>query len=336
GANLTYTWTTADGSILSGADTPLLEIDGPGTYNLLVYNTDNDCFDEEATLVVQNLDVPVVDAGPDGAITCTVTSVDLQGSANGATQNFTYEWTTTDGNIASGNNTLSPTVDFEGTYVLTVTDTVNQCTATSTVDIIQDADVPITSIISSNPFDCNFSEVTLDATGSSTGPNLEYTWSTSDGNIVTFPDPLTAIVDQPGSYTLFINDTVSFCMSTSTFQVMPDTISPSLSIVQPEVLTCEITEVVLDAAAGGLPDISINWNTANGNIVSDEDTFNPTVNQAGTYTLSITNNENGCASTTDVNVTADVALPIVDAGATAIVDCNNPEITLNGTADAGG
>ncbi|MCB0706816.1 MAG: gliding motility-associated C-terminal domain-containing protein [Saprospiraceae bacterium] len=336
GATVTYAWSTPDGNIISNTDGSQAEIDGPGTYTLLVYDVSNDCFDSAETTVIQNLDVPVIDAGPDGSITCTVTDVQLLGSASGQTSNFVYQWTTANGNIAGGGQTLSPTVDLAGTYTLMVTDTVNQCSANSTVDVTQDADVPVSIISASNPFNCDFPAVTLDGSGSTVGPDLVYTWSTPDGNIVSNPDDLTAIVDQAGSYTLLINDTVSFCMSTTTFQVTPDTLSPILGITPPELLTCNTTMINLDGNAGGLPDISISWNTADGNIVQDDDTFNPLIDQPGTYTLSIINNENGCQSSETIQVLADVALPIVDAGPTGIINCIDEMLTLDGTADAGG
>ena len=59
---------------------------------------------------------------------------------------FTYLWGTTDGNIVNGENTLMPTVDQDGTYTLTVTNTTNGCTAQSDVIITINQDAPISTI----------------------------------------------------------------------------------------------------------------------------------------------------------------------------------------------
>ena len=44
GSNITYQWTAIiDGNILSGETTNMPQVDAPGTYELLVTNTDNGC-----------------------------------------------------------------------------------------------------------------------------------------------------------------------------------------------------------------------------------------------------------------------------------------------------
>jgi gliding motility-associated-like protein len=336
GGNITYQWTTPDGNIISGDDTNAAVIDAPGTYTLVLLDPTNDCTDSEQTVVVQNLDVPVVDAGQDGSITCTITEVQLDGTAGGAIGNFIYQWTTPDGNIVSGGDQLDPVVDQAGTYTLTVIDTINQCSATSTVDVIQDADVPISVIDQTNPLNCTFTSVTLDGAASTQGPNLVYSWSTLDGNIVNNPDAQSAVIDQAGSYTLTIQDTVNLCVSSSTVTVTPDTLSPVLNIISPDELTCTITEVTLSGDAGSLPDIDITWSTTDGNIVADGNTFTPLVDQPGTYTMTITNNENGCEAIEETIVTSDVDLPIVDAGPTGTINCIDLDISLTGSGDAGG
>jgi len=59
---------------------------------------------------------------------CTLTSLSLSGSST--TEGATFAWVASNGgNIVSGANTATPTVDKAGTYTLTVTDPVNGCTA---------------------------------------------------------------------------------------------------------------------------------------------------------------------------------------------------------------
>ena len=336
GSSLVYEWTTPDGNIISGGDGLLIDVDAPGSYSLLVLDTINGCFSNAETTVVQNTQIPVVDAGLGGELTCTVTSIQLQAAVSGQVANYEYLWTTVNGNIVSGNQDLMPVVDQAGTYTLLVTNTVNQCTADSSVVVTQDANLPEAVIEPSNTLNCIFSTATLDGSASTQGADLIYSWSTPDGNFVGNPSGLMPLVDQPGTYTLTINDTINSCVTSETILLLPDTLSPILGIAPPDILNCYNPSISLEASTNGLADISLSWSTLDGNITANADSLNPSVNQPGTYTLSVINNQNGCASLIETLVDADFDPPTVDAGPTATLDCTLTEFVLEGTADAGG
>ncbi len=59
------------------------------------------------------------------------------------------------------------------------------------------------------------------------------------------------------------------------------------------------------------------------------------ISAAGTYTLTITDADNGCEATDTVVITEDVLAPTADAGATAELNCNVLTLTLDGSAWAG-
>ena len=76
--------------------------------------------------------------------------------------------------------------------------------------VTQDAQLPDAEIIASNNLNCTFSTAVLDGTGSSQGPGIIFTWSTTDGNFINDPTgELMPEVDQAGTYTLTINDTLN-------------------------------------------------------------------------------------------------------------------------------
>lgn len=336
GNDIVYSWTTPNGNIVSGANTLLPQVDAPGDYTLTVENAFTGCFSEIGLTVVEDVVPPIVDAGPGGELTCTLIAIQLQATAIGQLDRYEYLWTTSDGNVISGQGTLDPVVNEPGLYTLIATDTINGCTAQATVEITQDVNVPEAEVAPSNPFNCVFNTVTLDGTGSSQGPNLVYSWSTPNGNFVGGTETLTPLVDMPGTYTLTINDTINFCETNQTVQILPDTIAPVLVIAAPEQLNCYQPQISLNATAGGLPDITITWSTGDGNISGEGETLTPTVDEPGTYNLFVLNNQNGCSSQTQTLVDSDFAIPTVDAGPDGIINCADTVLTLAGSANAGG
>ena len=62
-------------------------------------------------------------AGEDFILPCFEEFTNLNGSAQSSTTLMEYVWNSPDGNILSGGNSLSPSIDQGGAYTLTVTKT---------------------------------------------------------------------------------------------------------------------------------------------------------------------------------------------------------------------
>jgi gliding motility-associated-like protein len=336
GAQIVYEWATSDGNIVSGGNTLQPQVDAPGLYTLTVLDTINGCQSDSELTVVQDIELPGVDAGPGVELTCTLTEYTLQGAATGQTNRFEYLWTTTDGNILNGETTLNPLVGEAGIYLLTVTDTINNCTASASVEITQDANVPVADVLPSNDLNCYFPTVTLDGSGSSQSASLVYTWSTPNGNFVSGTETLAPVIDQAGSYTLTINDTINDCITSQTLLIVADTAAPQLVIAAPDQLNCYQPEIQLNATAGGLTDIALVWTTSGGNLTENENTLTPSADQPGIYVLEVTNNLNGCTSSIQALVDSDFAIPQADAGPGNVITCADTLITLQGMGDGGG
>lgn len=129
--NPQFKWTTADGHIVSGADTNMAVVDMAGTYKVTVTDLDTGCSADKTVKVTENKTPPDANAGADKSLDCLTGRVTLAGSS--ATSNADFLWTTSDGHIVSGENTATAIVDKPGTYTLTVTDPVNGCTKSDDV-----------------------------------------------------------------------------------------------------------------------------------------------------------------------------------------------------------
>ncbi|MFB3388927.1 hypothetical protein Q7C23_15850, partial [Flavobacterium sp. LAR06] len=128
----------ADGPLLDGI-APVVSV--KGIYTVYAFTNLEGCFAKKMVTVIEDKELPNVNAGDDKALTCLVTSIQLSGSSS--TPNATFLWTTLDGNIVSNETTLTPTIDKAGTYALTVTNPVNGCQKADTVVITMTPPTPI-------------------------------------------------------------------------------------------------------------------------------------------------------------------------------------------------
>ena len=98
----------------------------------------NGCSKSMQISISDEQQIPVITAGEDLVVDCSAenrTSVQLEGIVSSIGENITYSWTTTDGNIQSGENTLTPIVNASGTYTLNVLDESNGCSNIDDVSV---------------------------------------------------------------------------------------------------------------------------------------------------------------------------------------------------------
>ncbi|MBK9337865.1 MAG: gliding motility-associated C-terminal domain-containing protein [Lewinellaceae bacterium] len=332
-----YIWTASPGgNILSGANTLIPQIDQPGTYTLLISNTANGCTATDAVDISQNTALPVAAAGAPGLITCTNATVTLSGSGS-VGQNFAYLWTTPNGSIASGATTLSPVVDAPGTYNLLVTNTVNGCTAVSAVVVNKDANVPVATAVAPGPLTCATTQIQLNGAGTTTGPTLQYNWTTTTGNIISGGNTLVPTVNQPGQYTLNVFNSANNCEALFTVNVAEDLAAPAANAGAPAVISCANPVLTLNGGASSQGvQFTYQWSTATGNIISGATTTAPQVDRSGNYVLVVTNTQNGCTASASVQILLDQNSPQAEAGPQQQLTCVANSVTLNGTGTSVG
>lgn len=181
---LYYEWTTSDGNIVSGENNQICEVDQPGTYVVLVTDLDNGCESEASVIVSGNPDGPQVEAGENYALDCQNLTITLEGQIPAPPSNYTVIWSTNDGNIVSGENTLTPQVDAGGTYTLQITDTDNGCTGTDETFVLDLGEEPQAE------YAFNANDLIVQFNNMSTGPENTYSWAFGDGSQSTEENPL--------------------------------------------------------------------------------------------------------------------------------------------------
>jgi gliding motility-associated-like protein len=223
-----FTWTTTNGQIVSGANSLNPVVNQPGNYSLTILNTGNGCSTTAPVTVTQNIVPPTITVNPAPLLTCSVLQFPLSSSLSAQT---TISWTTNNGNIVSGANTPTPVVDEPGLYQALVTSTVNGCTSTNQIPVQQETNLPTGVEFSLDQPLCNGTPGLLQISQviGGVGP---YGYSIDGGqNFFSFQEfgDLT-----PGNYDLVIQD-VNGCEIEEPIVVIPPlqpfvTIPPSFSI----------------------------------------------------------------------------------------------------------
>jgi gliding motility-associated-like protein len=333
-----FYWITSNGgNIVSGLNTLTPTVNAAGTYSVTILNTVNGCESTDDVVITQDANVPVADAGPSLDINCTVSSVSLDGSGSTSGNDFLYEWTTSNGNIVNGSSSVSPTVDQAGTYTLTVTNLVNGCTATSSVDVAAYLD-PVTAVIAPPPaINCFSPTVFLDGSSSTQGANIEYSWTDISGDIVSGDDTMFPQVGEEGTYILTVTNTLSTCTDETFVFVNDESVFPNIDYENPGLIDCLNEEVVIDASASDSgPSFVYSWSTFTGGLVSGGNTLTPTVNTSGSYELTVTNTQNNCSTTEEIEVFDYILNPNVNLSAPSDLNCQVTEVELNTTVSSGG
>ncbi len=237
----------------------------------------------------------VVDIAVPPAITCVNTQVTLNAIASVYPAGSTFNWVASNGGyIFSGTNTLTPIVASGGTYTLTITKAYQPgnvlCTATKSVVVQENITPPTVTVQASDTKICAGDPVVLTANG-----GVSYVWSHSNSPlpIVTFNPTQTT------TYTVYSVGT-NGCQSTNpasiTIQVVPAITSPLPAIAGQ---ICVGDSIVLDAGSG--PNYTYNWyHVVNNANVTLGNTQTITVNEVGTYFVTINNGE--CSKTFSTQV----------------------------------
>lgn len=336
GPNFTANWTTTDGNIVADGTSLSPLIDAPGTYVLTVVNADNGCETMRSVTVTENTPTIIALIGPAPVLDCSASAVLLDGAGSSATFGSTYTWSTTDGNIASGGDTPSANVDAAGTYVLLVEDPSSGCSASDTVTVITNTDLPNIALQEALPFTCARANQHLNANGTTTGPDITYLWTASDGGTVqSGENSLEPLVLGAGTYTFVVTNTTTGCSRDTTIALTSDRTPPNANAGSSFTLSCGMMTARLNGSGSGPGDLfQYIWTTADGTIIGATDTLLPLIGSAGTYQLSVINRDTRCSAQSTVTVLQDDSAPNIEIAEPAPLTCDVSSITLNASGSA--
>lgn len=317
-SSVSYSWSGP--GVVPPSNLSSVSVNSPGNYVLTVTNQANGCTGSSTMAVTQNTTAPTVTVSPTQTITCASPSVTISGSASPGTA--TASWAGVCGSATSFTTTACAT----GTFVLTVTDPANGCSATGSVAVVSSNGLPQVTASSNGSITCSNTSVQVAAT--TTSSPVSYSWS-GPGSI-TSPASATTAVNAGGTYTCVVTNTSNGCASTITTFVPTNTTPVSVTVSPSASITCAVTTQTLNASPTGNP-YAFNWSGTG--ITSGGNTPNPVVNAGGNFVITVTNTVTGCTGTNTVVVPQDNALPTLTISPnTFTVSCATPTVQLTANA----
>lgn len=305
---VTYLWA---GSGVSGSSiTQNTTANAVGIYSLTVTNSTNGCSATATTAVTQNTTQPLPTATASGSLTCSTTTITLNG---GPATGVTYLWT---GPGITGSTTSQiTTANAPGIYTLTTTNTTNGCTAFITTTVGQDIITPTVTASSSGSITCTTNTVQLNG---SNGTGITYLWSGpgfSGGN-----NTQNVIANNSGTYTLTVQFVSNGCSSTATTTVTQNTTAPiGVNAGSDQTLSCASPSVTLIGSISSPTNAAISWSGLS--VCGSSSSATTSACAADIYTLTATDPANGCSSFDLVEVFANAGAPLISASSTTTLDC---------------
>lgn len=301
-SGIEYLWSSSE-SFQGDPTGSSITVFAPGTYNISVVNPDNGCTNSKNIILSGDFEQPEVDAGLDSEVDCINTTTTLSGSSP---DNVMYSWTATNnGNIISGANTSTPTVNAAGTYVLTVIDQDNGCVNQDQVIVVSNDEYPHVGNLQNQILGCEEFSV-LTAVANSSTPGVSFSWTTAGGSILEGVNTNMIVFDEVGTYTVEVLNPENGCRSYASFEATFTTDLPVANAGEDQEITCDEKTVILSGSASSQGSITYTWTEVQyGNEINNPNSPIISVDLTGTYILTVRNNENGCSDTDQVIVFAE-------------------------------
>jgi hypothetical protein len=293
-----------------------------GTYTVTVANA-NGCTATSPTVISQSTGAPTAGLVSSGTITCTVTAITLTASGGNS-----YSFAGL-GVVASAGS--SATVNVDGVYSVTVTNTATGCSSVTSTTVSSNTTAPTVGLAASNSLNCSIASTTLSATATGFG-SLTYTFLAAGGSLPGSPSSnSTVVVTTGGSYSVLVT-AANGCTVLQSTSVTSNTGLPTASLVASGSINCTQTSVTLTASGG----TSYTFANASGTLGTPGSASTLVVSAGGTYSVTV-GNANGCISITTATVLSNTTAPTVSISATSgTLTCAVTTLTLTATSSETG
>jgi len=211
-----FEWSTPDGNIVSGGNSSTVVVNQAGTYTVTA-SVQNTCFATAEVVIIENTVPYEANAGIDQSIDCNTSTATLTGSSDNQEAQLTWSYN----GAGVGVGTIISATET-GTYTLTVLNPENGCTSSDSAEVINNVVFPIAEAGNDLFLSCTNLTGSPDASASSTGQEMQYSWTTSDGSITSGSGSLSPILGAAGTYFLNVTNDSNGCASSDSLTVIFD------------------------------------------------------------------------------------------------------------------
>lgn len=321
GQGLDIEWSTVDGNITTNIDNDTIIADKAGTY-VFTLSDDNGCTQSYSIVLDENKQLPSINAGVDVTLDCTVTGVTLTGAVVAPVSDYEIQWTS-EGISIPDNDQLSIFAELPGTYVFTVTDTLNNCVSIDTIIVNESVDKPILTAVAHDIIRCNIPEIQLNVNISNYDPSFIFEWTALSG---TYSGNSTdnTILAGLGSYDLKVTNPLNGCFTIINYLVEGSIDQPIADAGPDFELDCTTSSLSIQGLYNSSdPDNLLNfkWNTVGGTISGPTNLPGVNIIGAGIYIFEVENLINGCKDIDTIDITQSIDKPLIDIPGSYTLTC---------------
>jgi len=319
-SNASYAWYNSQNILLGTNDS--LTVSNPGVYHFVVERISGMliCRDTAWTTVAGNNQFPSVLAQGD-TINCQGDSLKLNGSSNLPGAIFSWIGPGID---STNQNLEDPWLDVPGTYVLTVANPLNGCSAKDTAMVTSIGLTPDLSVPASDTLDCMHPIVWLVA--ESATPGVVFSWMAPDSTLTSAD----SVLAQQNGQWIALATGPGGCTQLDTSFLLLDTLPP-IAMATGGSLDCSGTPIAIH---GSSTDSSATflW-TGPGNFIATlPDTV---VVIPGQYILTVST-PNGCTSSAIATVLTNTNVPNLTGNSNGTITCMEASVDLIANSNSPG
>lgn len=306
-ANANNQW-VSNGVVLGNTNT--LSVTTPGLYNFVSVDALSFCADTASITITQSVNPPGLAIANPALLTCTTPSQTLSGSSPVSGVQFTWATISGPDTTIVGTGANLP-VSAAGTYFLIGINPANSCANATSVNVLANQTPPVAN--AGAPFTLDCAGETTNLNGSGTGaPNLNYQWTSQNGNFVSGANTATPLINKSGDYQLLVTNPANGCTDTDAVTITPEVPVVFVSMIQP---TCSDLQgtVQVDSVTGLSAPILYSLNNSQPGAQNQFTNLAP-----GVYNLEVLGG-NGCSATAVVTVEVPVLVDITLTPAATVV-----------------
>lgn len=299
-------------------DTLDIEAKAGGLFSFKAINKFSFCEGIDSVRIISQLDSPKVTLITDPKITCKYPQGNISVAVSPAAD-YSYNWLTLDGTIASGFDSPNPKVATVGTYILQIQNRSTLCEGGIDVLVSLDKLAPEAKIIfNDTQITCIRDSIELKAvTTNNNSARDSYAWVDTKVDPLKFDSSLIYKVKKEGIYQLIATNNLTGCQAIDSIIITENKRLPDAFAVLSGPITCNNPVVEINGQNGSSvgSDYQVSWIPLDSQVNAVQlttDAYLVKVNKPGNYSLDIKDKRNGCVGSTKINIPDSTRRPTVN------------------------